>query len=315
VNELSEIASSVNHFLNDIKAEVIIADLLENGLNPSDIIAINDGSFKRNFSRDVSSAEVLKLDNGQKLLGIHLTRDGLYDSLPEGIFHDPASEPVTSGHEMAKVSKKQKSEEKEARLFFIPFENEIFYHRVLLEMEERKILHRFHENLFDDIYPQFWNLDKSLPKNLVSRFVLILHFAHKIVGNPGLTARCLEMILDEEVRVEIIRRKKGTGEHYNLQSVVPTPVRQKTLGEDFICGGYDSNSEPVMEFTIGPLKNSTVEDFLENGSYFKFLTCFYSFFVPVEFDVSTSVQVSEKQQQFVIHDQSSNAILGFNIGI
>ena len=101
----------------------------------------------------------------------------------------------------------------------------------------------------------------------------------------------------------------------NIHSAVPTPVGPKSLGEDFICGEYDSDSEPIMEFTIGPLRNSTVEDYLENGTYSRFLTCFYSFFVPVEFDVLTTVKVSEKQQQFVIHDQSSKAILGFNIGI
>ena len=175
MNDLTDIASSINHLKHDIKAEVIAAEIVENGLSPAEIVIIPDGSFRRKYSRDVTYAEVIKSENGQKILGIHVTRDGLYDSLPEAIFHDQPNEPLISGHEMAKLSKKQKIEEKEARLFFLPFENEIFYHRTQIEVEERKILHRFSENLFNDIYPQFWKLDRSLPKKLVSRFVLVLH--------------------------------------------------------------------------------------------------------------------------------------------
>ena len=315
MDDLNEIASSINNILNDFRAEVIVADLLEKGVNLNDLVISNNGSFRRRYSKDFTFADVLRLSNGQSLLNIHLTRDGLYDILPESIFHDHSLEPLSTGHEMARVSKKQKSEEKDARRFFLPFENEIFLQRVAVEQEERNILSRFNESLFNDIHPQFWNLDRTLPKKMIVRFVLILHFAHRIVGNPGLTARCLEMILDEEVRVNISMGKKRTSRNNELRTVGPDRVRSNTLGEDFICGEYDSDTDPVMEFTMGPLKNSTVEDWLENGSYSKFLNCFYSFFVPVEFEVTTSLKVSEQQQQFIIHDQSSNAILGFNIGI
>lgn len=315
MNDLKEIASSINHLLNDIKAEVIAAEIIENGLSPAEIVIIPDGSFRRKYSKDVTYAEVIKSDNGQKVLGIHVTRDGLYDSLPEAIFHDQSNEPLTSGHEMAKLSKKQKIEEKEARLFFLPFENEIFYHRIQIEIEERKILHRFSENLFDDIYPQFWKLDRSLPKKLVSRFVLILHLTHKILGNLDLTAKCLEIILEEEVKINIIRNR-------NSKKDPPVFSRKKTvglgsigLGENFICGEYNSDSDPIMEFVIGPLNNSSIEDYLDNGSYSRFLTCFYSFFVPIEMDAVTTIKVSEAQQQFTLNDNLSKVILGYNSGI
>jgi hypothetical protein len=315
MNDLLEIASSINHLHHDIKAEAIAAEIIENGLNPAEVIIIPDGSFRRKYSKDISNAEVIKSDNGQKVLGIHITRDGLYDSLPEALFHDQTNEPLTSGHEMAKLSKKQKTEEKEARLLFLPFENEIFYHRIQIEIEERNILHRFSENLFDDIYPQFWNLDRSLPKKLVSRFVLILHLTHKILGDLDLTAKCLEIILEEEVKINILRNRHSNIGIPGFNSEKTLGLGSTGLGENFICGEYVSDYDPIMEFVIGPLKNSPIEDFLENGSSSRFLDCFYNFFVPVEMETLTTIKVSVDQQHFTLNDNLPNVILGYNSAI
>jgi hypothetical protein len=70
-----------------------------------------------------------------------------------------------------------------------------------------------------------------------------------------------------------------------------------------------------MEFVIGPLKNSSIEDFLENGPYSRFLSCFYNFFVPIEMEAVTIVKADETRQQFILNDSSSNVILGYNSSI
>jgi predicted component of type VI protein secretion system len=88
-----------------------------------------------------------------------------------------------------------------------------------------------------------------------------------------------------------------------------------SLGNDLICGAYAADADPVMEFEIGPLTNSAVEDYLENGPFFRFLSCFYSYFIPMEMEAVTTVSVSNTQQHFILDDPASNAILGFNTGI
>ncbi|MCK4748767.1 MAG: hypothetical protein KAT15_17055, partial [Bacteroidales bacterium] len=175
----------------------------ENGQIASDIITVPDGLFKRRFNPDISSAGVRRLNNDQEVIEIHITRDGIYDGLPAGLFHDYSSESATGGQGMARDSKKHRQIEEMARKFFLPFENEIFHQLVELELEERKILNRYNENLFDDIFSGFWKLDGSLPKKYLSRLVLLLHLAHKITGNTEMTARTLEIIIEEKVRVEL----------------------------------------------------------------------------------------------------------------
>jgi hypothetical protein len=312
MRDFGEIEASINNLLYDIKAEAIIVDLIENNLNPGDIVFIPDGSFKRKFKRDISHAEVIKLENDQKVLGIHITRDGFYDVLPEGLFHNQVTEPLKTGREMAKESKKQKIEEKEARKFFLPFENEIFLQRILLEIEERKILNRFSENLFDDIRPEFWNLDKNLPRKFISRMVLLLHFTHRISGNPELTAKSLETIIEEPVKINLVSQKQSQKKGSSLPEENVFTVGSVGLGIDSVCGQHIDDVNTAMEFVIGPLKNSSVEDYLENGSISKFLDCFFGYFVPVEMDVVTTINIESGKQDFIMSDETSNAILGYN---
>jgi len=76
VIDINEIAGSINRLLYDIKAEVIIADLIENKVNPAEIVFLPDGSFKRNYAHDILYAEVRKLNNNQHVIQIHTSRDG-----------------------------------------------------------------------------------------------------------------------------------------------------------------------------------------------------------------------------------------------
>jgi len=311
MSDLLTIRESVNNLSYDIKAEIVIADLIENGFYQQDYIIYPDGLFRRRFKKDVSHAEVIEFNNGKKVLGIHLTRESIYDALPEAIFHGPPEENLTTGHEMAKASKIQKKEEKECRMFFLPFENEIFYQKVQLELSERKILHRFSDNLFNDIFPEFWNLDRSLPKELVAKLMLFLHYSHKFVGDHELTARALEVILHEKVVVRLLPQAVNSDDNSQVDAAGPSVLGSSRLGQDLICGDHSDDHFPVMEFVIGPLENTSIEDYLDNGSITRFLDVFFSYFVPLDFLVSKKIKVSAAQKGFVISDKSAT-FLGYN---
>jgi hypothetical protein len=282
MKNLAEVKDTINDLAHDIKAEVILADLLENGLSQQDYIIISDGLFRRRYKKDITHAEVTELNNGQELLEIHLTREGIYDALPEALFHGLPDERLSSGQDMAKLSKKQKLEEKACRNFFLPFENEIFHQRVQLEQSERKVLHKFSENLFNDIFPDFWNLDRSLPGVLVSRLMLFLHYSHRIAGNIDLTAQALETILDEKVTARWIGNGNARISGNPGLRMAPSCLGSSLLGKDFVCGDHPPEWFPSLEFTIGPLSGSRIEDYLENGPIDRFLDVFFGYFVPME---------------------------------
>lgn len=314
------IIAIVQNIINDIRAEAIIADLVENGIEKDKIIIHPKGTFKRRYSRDIDSIKKVKLENSQELLGIYLHRDGLYDMLPEGLFHERSEKKVgekDSRLKDSKESKKLKQEEKAARKFFLPFEHEIMHQRVELELEERKILSRFSENLFNEIYPELWDLHKSLHRKYVYKMALLLHFAHKIAGNLQLTARCLESIIDEEVKIKLIRNsERNLTEIKNSKTKkVNCLLGKNELGVDFVCGEQFEDYGKTMEFSIGPLKNTKVSEYLENGVLSKFLTCFFGYFVPVDFDVESKIIVDPFKQGFELNETKGNSILGFETSI
>lgn len=313
MKDLSAIKESINDLSYDIKAEVVIADLLENGLQQADCLIYPDGLFRRRFTKDVSHAAMVKLNNGQEVVGVHITRESIYDSLPEAIFHGPPESGLNSGHEMAKASKAQKKEEKESRAFFLPFENEIFFQKVQLELTERKILHRFSENLFNDIFPEFWNLDHTLPKELVSKLMLFLHHTYRFVGNIDLTAKALEVILNEPVSVSLVSNRADSDQSLTRDKPVQSPslLGMSALGQDFVCGNQSEDQITTMEFTIGPLRNTRIEDYLDGGNISRFLEVFFSYFVPLDLIPSKKVRGYAAKQEFNL-SVTGTSFLGYN---
>jgi hypothetical protein len=317
MNRSDKIAETIQNIFYDIKAEALIGDLIENGMENEDFFVIPNGTFKRRYARDISFAKKQKLENGQEIVEININRDALYDTLPEGLFHEKTDESLKESINISEETKKLKAEEKAVRNFFLPFENEIFFQRVQLELEERKILSRFSENLFDDIYPEFWNLDKSLDRKYIYRMVLLLHFSHRIVGNCSLTEKCLETILEEKVSVRAVRTMDlQNGEiDKSGSSVKNYLLGDSELGVDFVCGENFEHLGKTMEFNIGPLKNTNVVDYLENGTVTKFLKCFYNYFIPVELDVKSNIIVDLMNQDFVLGGTEEGSVLGFESAI
>lgn len=315
MGKISNIGQAIHDLSYDLKAEAVIADLLENGLDNEDIIVVPIGIFRRRYSRDIASTGNIDLKNGSRLLAINLNRDAVYDNLPEGFFHQNTDHTVETKN-VSKESKRLKEEEKAARNFFLPFEHEIFAQRVNLELEERKILNRFSENPADDFSIEFWKLDQTPDHGYLSSMVKFMHISHKIAGNTKLTEKCLGAILKENVIVSMVKnytpvkvdRKPGNN---GLNSRLGTSF----LGVDLICGNEFPDLGYTMRFEIGPLRNSGINDYLKKGRIRKFLKCFFGYFVPAETEISVRVIVSKENQGFTLETQGEGAVLGYKTAI
>ncbi len=315
-NNNVNIKEIIQNVFYDIKAEAIIAEFIENGLKPDEFVAIQKGIFKRRYARDIDSADSLKLENTQNILAFYLNRDGLYDSLPEGLFHKKTAVEDRQSKKFSEDSVELKQEEKAARIFFLPFENELFYQRVNLELEERKILSRFSEKIFNDLYPELWKLHRTINREYVYRMVLLLHLAYKITGNVNLTACCLEKIIEEKVEVRQIRTTQANcAEEIGINDSKKGCLGTGVLGLDFVCGENFTTPVVEFEFLIGPLQNTKANDYLESGSLTHFLNCFYSYFMPVEFQVKTKVLVKEMNQNFRLPETCEGPVLGYETAI
>ncbi len=287
-NLLKELTS----VFDNLRAEVIIAEIEENRNESYDYLIKNDSSFTRSYKRDIIDVK----QNEEKDFHIfNLSRNGLYDSLPEGFFHGRPSK----GQSFVAQRAKYKEEEKQARLLFSPLENEFFNQRLQIEKNERNLLSQFY-TLKDDFLIDFWNIDIEIPKEYLLKLVKLLPFAFKIAGDLELTRLCLQEILGVDVS---FKKKLSADIVENLDE------DNNMLGIDMVLPSLEPEVFTLtVEAVIGPIDNSEVESYLKKDGVLKFVNIFYEYFMPVDIDVFTKI-IANSKNGFSL-DENEESILG-----
>lgn len=295
MDEIIEIKNKINSIPYDLRAEIVLSSLLENCNEFGYEFLIDyQGQFKRPYSTDVLGCEVVDYEyDATQFLKVDISRDGIYDSLPEGVFHYPKTERLNrSVDDMTKEYRLQQKEEESARKFFMPFENEFFLNGLMRDKAEKEFLLRLNQGKPIDFLIEFWDIDKTLPETLVSKFIRLLPYLHKLVGKLDKTAYCLEYLLDEQVEIVEL------GYHDLSESNQNVTLDNCFLGLDMISGMSYMDYSLNIEFKIGPLKNSAFTDYIHNGGIRRFIDLFYEYFLPVEIDVKTTVILPLEIEQF-----------------
>ncbi len=289
----------------DARAESLLSLAFDHELQSDDFIVSCDQLFYREYSRDIVFTEIKEDIRKRALLHVHLSRGGLYDQLPEGLFFQPRQEqkPDYSAADMAADHKTNKKKEEEIRRFFLPFENDFFWQRLQMEKEERRLLEGLQSGMLNDYFARFWGIPAGIPREFVVPLILLMPYAYKIAGNLDLTAQALQHLLQEEVRV---RQLPGY-----VSEPVPVSLGEALLGVDMVCGEAFMEDRPIMEWTIGPLVGSRVQDYLDGGRRHTLINTFMGFFVPVEADVRLNVLLSEQRQHMRLQP-GEEPILGYS---
>lgn len=294
----------------DLKGEVIIEGLIENGYVKNDWITSYDGQFRRSFSKDLQFVDSLQSGN-KELVNFHISRDGIYDSLPESLFHTVSDKPTESGHEMAIDSKKERKREGEIRRFFSLFEQESFLIRLLIERKEREFLARIVQGQLSDFFTKFWKADWSVDTKLLGKMVDYLPFMQKILGNFELTFNLLESIIEEQVSYNIIKNRKSDEFNFVNEETSGFTLGEASLSWDFVCGDAMMDLTPIIEISLGPLRKSPISDYIDRGKGIGFIDCFCSFFLPFEMDYSITLKTN-KTREFVLSNSGEEVIMGFD---
>jgi hypothetical protein len=293
----------------DVKAEAQLLQALEQGLLPDDFLVSCDGLFRREYSRDIVAADVKEDGRNQTILELHLSRSGLYDQLPEGLFFQSVqqgSSPVTNAGDMAADYKYNRKKEVEIRRFFLPFENDFFLQRMQLEEEEAMLLQGLQSGILNDYFIRFWDLPRAIPKPFIIPLILLLPYAWKVAGDTALTAACLQQLLHEEV--VIYKKQSGPAD---AQSIGSPPMGEGLLGQDMICGLQFWDGTPYFEMVIGPLQHSQITDYLEGGNRYVLLETFTRFFIPAGMDTTVTLQPAAMQLNMVLAE-GEGPVLGYS---
>jgi hypothetical protein len=298
------------HVLPLLNAEAFCAAIIENGVDFDNIDVFYEGGFRQTYRNDIEQVKYEYEGDPDAVIQVNLNRNGIYDNLPEGLFHQSKGTARTSStRDMISEHRQYKDEEKLARKFFKPLQQELFKAGVAQETEERRLLFA---SLVGDVpasFFSFWSIDSHLPIAPATMLIRVLPFARHIKGNKTLTAKTLALVLNKPVQVtEIIKQEQHTGTQQNFFEC----GRDALLGINTITGHTVHEPSLCWQFTIGELDSEEMETYVPHQPMGKLLQRFTELFIPLITDVEFSFDINQEQPTETRHNEY---IMGYGFTI
>lgn len=296
----------------DIRAEIMAADYVTEGLALRNILIKPVGSYKRTYSRDVLKGALLLDEQGfPERLEMDISRDGLYDMIPEGLFHQPdPNKRALKTNDVVENIKKTRREEDEARKFFLAIEKEIYRQRILIEVEERKAYEDYSDHYRSNLFFQVWPDLITLKREFVNPLVQILPRAFEVCGDIPLTEYCFKKVLGVEVEIS-----STPVSSHNVSDLHTTRLGDAMLGVDLFAGDVMVNFMPTITVNIGPLRKQQLPDFLYGGPAALAVDVLCNYLLPVEADLRIELSLEKEEEQLFLKSEKYDAILGFTTRI
>ena len=306
----------------DLRLEVILAELLEYGYAFDDFLVQPVGLFSRRYRRDLGTVRDERFERGHRpvvrtVLEVH--REGLYDALPQQVFHQPGSGSAGSPpgvRGMVEDIRAQRRKEKATRLFFLPFEQEFFRCRVRIEQEERRYFSNLSARWYNNAMARFWGVaDAGLPAGPLTNLLYLLPLAHGIVGDLPRTQQCFENVLGLPVRLRVtapLRHALVPDERVRgAPAATGTTLGNLSLGRDLVLGGDYQETLPALEVMLLGLSVAELESYLSGGWQAKALALLCEYFIAFETDTVVRYDMAAAEAHFHLGEGEESAILGF----
>jgi len=294
----------------DFKAEVIAAEMVENGLNPDRILILLAGAMKRTFRPDVTVIEEeLSAYDHKEYTVITTSREGIYDMLPEGLFHDAASHKnAQSQKEIIKGIKQRKQEEINARKFFLPYETTINFLRMQMALYEDRLDKRSHYDELVNIFSDQWEIFRYLDTRQANIFLLLIPILHNLRDDLTTVETIFEAIFLLPVNISLCDQLTP-----ELSAPLISKLGNSLLGIDLITGGLNHDViESEVHINIQCSRNEIFQTFMSGGINKKILELLCDYYLPVHLDINTTFDLDASEKTMRLADEESfyNSVLG-----
>lgn len=291
---------------HDFKASVVAAELVDNAIAPDTFFFKNRSTFKRPVSRDIEDIFWNDSDDSLSQLIFELNREGIYDMLPEAVVHNQTRK-VAPGEER-KLGNELRKQERDARQFFSPLENE-FHHRSLkLDTIERELLKNNNPKRNREFFNYFFEDSSMLTDQQLVVLMHILPLSHKICSDLRLVSLTISKILNYKTTVSgrWIQRKHVLPEESALT------LSHATLGTDAILNDHFSVPTRYFDVCISGIPTNEYAHFNGWGKHLNVLRFILPYFFPAGADYGISLQCVHEEASLVADDSSTTSFLGFN---
>ena len=293
----------------DIKAELLLWKWVEEGVLPEDIIVHPVGAFRRGFSQDVERIwqEESGLNNTRQQLHIEVNRDGLYDALPEGLFHQPGRRnPHRSVKEVVEEIKLQHAREAAARTFFLPVEQEFYRLRLQLIQEEQKQYFHSPDSAANEALINFWQIPDFFDSRQMHYLFHLLPLIHRFAGNSVATAQLLQLFVDDEVSLRFTENIP-----FEIDDQLLPRLGHTQLGIDALLGGQYPERVVTAEIQVSLQEDALLNDYLPGNRKWFILNYLANYLLPCELEIDIQIVIAQPYHFFSLSETESAGRLGY----
>lgn len=299
-----------NKLQTDFKAEAVAVNLLKYHRAVSNIFIERIGINDRAYLKDIKSITSHYLGFDEEVFTIQTYREGIYDYLPEGLFHPPSLNTSRKNIEnVVREIRKQKRVEDDARKFFTPFELEIFFTEISALLKEFDFDLASDTDSLLEIFGELWPIIKMLDQKNAYIFIYILPFFHHIRGDKKWFEQCMTAFLEVPVNITFTPNIIDRIEENNDSML----LGNSRLGVTYIPSGKHMDGERNWIVNIGPIPYDDVKKYIPGNPFRKVLQALYDYCLPVTVEVIENFITEKMEYSFTIEDNGKNSNrLGFS---
>ncbi|MEB4759991.1 type VI secretion system baseplate subunit TssG [Chryseobacterium indologenes] len=293
-----------NKLQTDFKAEAVAVNLLKYHRAVSNIFIERVGVNDRAYLKDIKSITSSYLGFDEEVFTIESYREGIYDYLPEGLFHPPSLGASRKNVDtVVREIRRQKRVEEDARKFFRPFELEVFFTEISSLLKESEFDITSNTDVLLETVSELWPLITMLDKQNAYIFMHILPFFHQIRGSKKWFERCMTAFLQVPVVVTFSPNIIDEIEK-NDDSML---LGNSRLGVTYIPSGKHMDGQRNWVVNIGPIPYEDMEKYIPGSPFRKVLQALYDYFLPVTVDVEENFVTEKVEYSFSLEDDERNA--------
>ena len=290
----------------DFKASVIAAEIAEHGIASESFFFRNQSTFKRPVSRDIEEIFWSEADNAPSRLVFDLNREGIYDMLPEALIHNQATQ--KRAENATKLGNELRRQEKDARNFFSPLENEFHYRSLKLDVIERELLKNNNPRRNREFFHYFFEDSSILTDRQLLLLLYILPLSHKIRSNLDLMGLTITRILNYTVIVSA----RWLNRQHRLPEASVSHLGDGNLGVDTILSDNCIVPSRYYDVTVTGISTEDYPHFRNKGKHINVLNFILPYFFSAGADYGITLQCTPEAADFATADDSANNYLGFN---
>lgn len=306
-----EIAEIINQIPFDLRVEVVVSDIIQSGYSATDIFVQPVGIFKRRFNKDIIASEVVEFNNHQQAVFVRTPREGIYDMLPQILFHNgpsKGSQALKSATSMAEDYRKRVLEEKEVRLFFSAYEIEFYKQRIANAIYEQALTNSISYKMDNVEFLSYWGLPKIFNNRQRGVLFYLFPVLHKIRGVIAYMQPIYEMILNQKIVIE-----KTAISEMEFDKEIPMLGEMHLSADSCLSGGCNSIYETYV-IKVKDLEPRQIVDYLPNSVNIRIIEKLNEYFVPVfcETRIVVNGNSSARLSEAMSHDAPR---LGYSLSL